>query len=83
MDMAASYRDYLTCKYPDFAAQTVDADAPLSIELIGAIDKVQQVAGVPTSVPIAMTTYAEAKSSCASLSPAIWRRTCRFATPDG
>lgn len=61
MDMAASYRDYLTAKYPDFAAQTVDADAPLSIELIGAIDKVQQVAGVPTSVPIAMTTYAEAK----------------------
>lgn len=61
MDMAASYRDYLTAKYPNFAAQTVDADAPLSIELIGAIDKVQQVAGVPTSVPIAMTTYAEAK----------------------
>ena len=61
MDMAASYRDYLTAKYPNFAAQTVDAEAPLSIELIGAIDKVQQVAGVPTSVPIAMTTYAEAK----------------------
>ena len=61
MDMAASYRDYLTAKYPNFAEQTVDADAPLSIELIGAIDKVQQVAGVPTSVPIAMTTYAEAK----------------------
>lgn len=60
MDMAASYRDYLTTLYPDFAAQTVDADAAVNVEFIGAIDKVQQVAGIPTSVPIAMTTYEQA-----------------------
>lgn len=60
MSMATSYRDYLTDKYPDFAAQTVDSEASMNVELIGAIDKVQQVAGVPTSVPIALTTYDQA-----------------------
>lgn len=60
MSMATSYRNYLSDKYPDFAAQTTDSEAAVNVEFIGAIDKVEQIAGIPTSVPIALTTYDQA-----------------------
>lgn len=61
MDMAASYRDYLLANNPTLN-RTVSSDAHTVIEMVGAIDKVQQRFGVPTSVPIALTTYKEAKA---------------------
>ncbi len=60
MDLAAAYRGYLVEKH---GLSTVDsADANTVVTLLGAIDKVQQVMGVPTNVPIAMTTYEQAKA---------------------
>ena len=59
MDMAASYRDYLTAKYPEMNRET-SGDATTVIEMVGAIDKVQQRMGVPTNVPIPMTDYKQA-----------------------
>ena len=61
MDMAAAYRDYLTVKYPEMNRET-SADATTVVEMIGAIDKVQQRWGVPTNVPIPMTDYNQAKA---------------------
>lgn len=60
MDMAAAYREYLTAKYPEMNRE-VSAEAPTVIEMVGAIDKVQQRLGVPTNVPIAMTDYNQAR----------------------
>ncbi|MBQ7848427.1 MAG: hypothetical protein IJ343_01735 [Clostridia bacterium] len=59
MDMAAAYGEYLQAQYPDMNRQ-LDADAQTVVELVGAIDKVQQRWGVPTNVPIALTTYKQA-----------------------
>jgi len=59
MDMAAAYREYLLANNPQLN-RTLSADAQTVIELVGAIDKVQQRLGVPTNVPIALTTYKQA-----------------------
>lgn len=59
MDMAAAYRDYLTATCPELQRE-VSAEATTVIEMIGAIDKVQQRFGVPTNVPIPMTDYKQA-----------------------
>ena len=59
MTMAGVYRDYLLAANPQMN-RTVSSEAHTVIELVGAIDKVQQVLGVPTNVPIALTTYEQA-----------------------
>ncbi len=59
MDMAAAYRSYLLAENPQLQRE-VSSEAHTVVELVGAIDKVQQVFGVPTNVPIPMTTYAQA-----------------------
>lgn len=59
MDMAATYREYLLANNPQLN-RTLSADAQTVIELVGAIDKVQQRFGVPTNVPIPLTTYKQA-----------------------
>ena len=66
VDMALAYRDYLTAKYPSL--QAVERDTPpVSVELVGAIDKTLQKAGVPVSTPVAMTTFAQASEITQSL----------------
>ncbi len=59
MVMASAYRDYLLANEPQLNRE-VSSEAHTVVEMVGAIDKVQQVMGIPTSVPIPMTTYAEA-----------------------
>ena len=59
MDMAAAYRTYLQATNPQLLRE-VSSEAHTVVEMVGAIDKVQQVFGVPTDVPIPMTTYAQA-----------------------
>lgn len=61
MEMAASYRAYLLEKNPQLT-DAVNSEAHTVIEMVGAIDKVQQVFGVPTDVPIALTTYSQAQA---------------------
>ena len=58
VDMAKEYRNYL------FAGQTKTANknVPLAVELIGSIEKKQQVMGMPKTRPYALTTYKEAAS---------------------
>ncbi len=59
MEMAGVYRNYLLANNPQMN-RTLSSEAHTVIELIGAIDKVQQVFGVPTNVPIPLTTYSQA-----------------------
>lgn len=57
--LSSAYRDYLKAAYPEFT-QATEPGLPLSIEILGAIDKVQQKGGLPVSVPVKLTAYDEA-----------------------
>lgn len=66
--MAERYRDYMKNKYGDYLALKEDAAAPVSVELVGAVDKVKQVLGVPVSKPLELTKYKEAQEMIEALS---------------
>lgn len=59
VDMAKSYGNYLKEQYGDYLAEREDEQTPVVIELLGAIDKVKQVLGVPVSKPLKLTGYEE------------------------
>ena len=61
VDMAYAYRDYLENKYGEYMSLNTDKNAPVSIEMLGAVDKVQQVVGVPVSRPLKLTSFKEAQ----------------------
>ncbi len=56
VDMAKEYRNYLFAG----SKKTQNKEVPLAIELVGAIEKKQQVFGMPKTRPYALTTYKEA-----------------------
>lgn len=60
VDMAKAYGSYLTDKYGDEFTMNTDKEAPVAVEIVGAVDKVTQVMGVPASRPLKLTTYKEA-----------------------
>lgn len=60
-DMAKSYQGYLVEKYGSYFTENDDTQAPVAIEILGAVDKVKQILGVPVSRPLKLTTYKEAE----------------------
>ncbi len=60
-DMAAAYRSYLQDEFGELFTECDDAQTPAVIEIVGAVDKVRQVAGIPVSRPLALTTFDEAE----------------------
>lgn len=60
VDMAKDYGDILQDKYGSYLALNNDKETPVAIEIVGAVDKVKQILGVPTSRPLPLTTYNEA-----------------------
>ncbi len=60
VDMAKTYGDYLKDQYGDSLAINQDTQAPIAVEILGAVDKVTQVMGVPVNRPWKLTTYKEA-----------------------
>lgn len=56
LDMAKAYQNYL---FAD-SQKLNEKQIPLAVELIGAIDRVQQVAGIPKNLPYKLTGYEEA-----------------------
>ena len=61
VDMAKDYQNYLTDTYGDYLTMNDDTQAPVAVEIVGAVDKVKQVLGVPVSRPLKLTTYSEAE----------------------
>lgn len=59
-EMAAEYKESLYEKYPDLK-KTENANAPISIELIAAVDKVKQILGMPVTLPEVLTDFSQAK----------------------
>lgn len=60
-DMAKSYREYLQKSYGGYFTKNSDTQAPVAIEILGAVDKVRQILGIPVSRPLKLTTYKEAE----------------------
>ena len=60
VDMAKEYQNYLFEEYGDVLTKNTDTSTPVAFEIVGAVDKVRQVLGVPVSRPLKLTTYKEA-----------------------
>ena len=56
VDMAKAYRNKLLGS----AKKTSEKNVPVSVEIVGAIEKIQQVAGIPKVKPYCLTSYNEA-----------------------
>lgn len=61
VDMAKDYGEYLKGIYGEYYSQNDDAATPVSVEIVGAVDKVKQIVGVPVSRPLPLTTFEEAE----------------------
>ncbi len=60
VDMAKAYRTYLENRYSGYFTRNNDKSTPVAFEVVGAVDKVKQIVGVPVSRPLPLTTYKEA-----------------------
>lgn len=60
-ELAAEYKESLFEQYPELKTATAGADAPISVELIAAIDKVKQILGMPVTLPETLTTFSQAE----------------------
>lgn len=60
VDMAKTYQGYLKQQYGDYLTVNTDTQTPVAVEIIGAVDKVKQVFGIPMSKPLRLTSYREA-----------------------
>lgn len=58
-DMAEAYHRYLNEQYEDDFVKNDEEGVPVAVEVVGAVDKMEQVLGVPVSQPLAVTTYQE------------------------
>ena len=67
VDMAKDYGDYLKNKYGDYLKLNTDSNAPVNIEVVGAVDKIKQIMGVPVSRPLRLTTFKDASSMISTL----------------
>ena len=70
VDMANVYHDYLENKYSGYLTRNEDSEAPVAIEIVGAVDKIKQIFGVPVSKPLELTTYKEAEEIVTELQAA-------------
>lgn len=59
VDMAKEYRSYLEENYGEYLTLSTDTDVPAIIEVVGAIDKVKQIVGIPVSRPLELTSFDE------------------------
>lgn len=67
VDMAKEYQNYLLKNYGDYLVANTDTSAPCFVEVVGAVDKVKQILGMPVSRPLELTTYKEASDMLTQL----------------
>ncbi|MBQ2955879.1 MAG: hypothetical protein IJE08_05390 [Clostridia bacterium] len=61
-DMALAYGEYLEERYPQLAEAEVSEEMPVSVELVGAIDKTMIKFGMPVDSVVATTTFEQARA---------------------
>lgn len=67
VDMAKVYQGYLKDEYSGSFTPNDDSATPVAVEVVGAVDKVKQVLGMPTRKPVKLTTYKEAEAMVTEL----------------
>ena len=67
VDMANAYGDYLKETYPELAEAVASEVSPVSVELVGAIDKTVVKFGVPVDSVVATTTFDQAQEIISDL----------------
>ena len=67
VDMAKVYSQYLQKEYAGYLDLVSDTSTPVAIEVVGAIDKIKQIVGVPVRRPLKLTSYKEAEEMLADL----------------
>ena len=68
VDMAKVYGHYLQDMYGEALAMNQDQSTPVAVDIVGAVDKVRQILGVPVSRPLKLTTFAQAQEIIGDLS---------------
>ena len=66
VDMANEYGSYLR-SHTELSSKKASEEIPVSVELVGAIDKKVVVAGLPTDQTVALTTFKQAEEIASSL----------------
>ena len=69
-DMAQAYGDYLRDRYPELKTAALAGDIPISVELVGAIDKTVVKLGMPVDSVVATTTFDDAGAIIENLADA-------------
>ncbi|MCL2693912.1 MAG: DUF5696 domain-containing protein, partial [Oscillospiraceae bacterium] len=59
MGMAEKYREYLLERHPHLE-KPAESVVPVAVEITGAVNKIQHVAGLPFDLPLKLTSYKEA-----------------------
>lgn len=67
VDMAKEYQSYLKDKYDGYFIRNDDTTTPVILEIVGAVDKVRQILGIPVSRPLKLTTFKEAETMISEL----------------
>ncbi len=67
VDMASAYGDYLREKHPELVKAGAAQEVPVSVEILGAIDKTVVTWGMPVDSVVAATTFDDAKGIIESL----------------
>ena len=70
VDMAKTYSQYLQNEYAGYLDLVDDSSTPVAVEVVGAIDKVKQIVGVPVRRPLKLTSYTEASDMIGELTDA-------------
>ncbi|MBQ9307735.1 MAG: hypothetical protein IJ229_07410 [Clostridia bacterium] len=65
--LAVAYGDYLRADYPELAEREVSEYTPVSVEMVGAIDKRVVRFGLPVNSVVPMTTFQEASEMIGDL----------------
>ncbi len=68
VDMAKNYGSYLKREYGNYLTLNNDSSAPIVVDIIGAVDKVKQIVGIPASRPLELTNFDEAGQMVKELS---------------
>jgi len=67
VDMALAYGAYLRETHPELAASSASENMPVSVELVGAIDKTMVRFGMPLDTVVPTTTFAQAEEMIGEL----------------
>lgn len=67
VDMAKAYGSYLEEKYDGYLEKLNTESTPVVVEVVGAIDKIKQICGVPVLKPLKLTSYKEAQNIVSDL----------------